>query len=213
MTARVVAVNVGIVTFVDYTAAPSGTTGIDKRPATGPVVIRTDGVAGDHIGEPRLHGGVDQAVYAYAREDARWWERELDRVIPPGRFGENLSTEGLDVTGAVIGEEWVVGTTVLQVTRPRTPCRTFAAHWGVPDLVRRFTDRAAPGAYLRVLVEGEIAAGDEIEVRHRPTHGVTVGEAFRALLTEPALLPRLLTVPELSEELRARVRRRVGAEG
>ena len=209
MTGRLLAVNVGIVTEAPWASDASGRSGIDKRPAGGPVAIHANGVAGDFIAERPQHGGADQAVYAYAEADARWWAEELGRPLPPGAFGENLTTEGIDVTGAVIGEQWAIGTALLQVTKPRTPCRTFAGFWGVPDLIKRFTARAAPGAYLRVLTPGEVRAGDEIRVAHRPAHGVTIGETFRALSTEPALLPRLLTATELPEPLRQKAARRV----
>jgi MOSC domain-containing protein YiiM len=76
---------------------------------------------------------VDQAVYAYAAEDAAWWDQG------PGRFGENLTTEGIDVTGAVIGEHWRVGAVLLEVSVPRIPGTTFAGFWQAPDLVKRFT--------------------------------------------------------------------------
>ncbi|SBT49627.1 MOSC domain-containing protein [Micromonospora narathiwatensis] len=213
MTGRLAAVNIGVVTEAEWAGDASGRSGIDKRPATGPVSIRFAGVAGDFIGERAHHGGPDQAVYAYAEEDAGWWATELDRAIRPGVFGENLTTYAVDVTGAVVGERWAVGSALLEVTKPRTPCTTFTGFWGVPDLVKRFTVRAAPGAYLRVLREGEVGAGDPVEVVDRPAHGVTVGEVFRATTLEPDLLPRLLDVPELPEPLREKVRRRLGAAG
>ncbi|HEY0699195.1 MAG TPA: MOSC domain-containing protein, partial [Micromonospora sp.] len=202
MTSTLISVNLGGVTEAPWAGGAGGRSGIDKRPVPGRVTARADGLDGDFIGEPAHHGGVDKAAYAYAREDAVWWERELDREIPPGRFGENLSTCGLDVTGAVIGERWSIGTAVFEVAIPRTPCTTFAGFWGVPDLVKRFTAHGAPGAYLRVVTEGEIGAGDVIEVVRRPAHGVTVGETFRALNLEPELLPRLLVATELPEGLR-----------
>ena len=209
MTGRVAAVNLGVVTEAEWAGDASGRTGIDKRPVDGPVLLRVDGVAGDFIGERAHHGGPDQAVYAYAEEDAQWWAAEMDTGIRPGGFGENLTTWAIDITGAVIGEQWAVGSAVLQVTKPRTPCTTFAGFWGVPDLIKRFTARAAPGAYLRVLREGEVGAGDPVEVVDRPAHGVTIGEVFRAMSLEPELLPRLLDAPELPEPLRDRVRRRL----
>jgi len=157
------------------------------------------------------HGGLDQAVYAYAAEDAAWWSAELDRPVGPGAFGENLTTVGLDVNGALIGERWAIGGAVVEVCSVRIPCRTFAGFWDVPDLVKRFTQRAVPGAYLRVVEEGEVGAGDAIEVVSRPEgHDVTVGEMFRALTTEPELLPRLLAVPAIPEPTREKVARRVG---
>ncbi|WP_229402440.1 MOSC domain-containing protein [Micromonospora okii] len=209
MTGRVVTVNLAVVTEAEWAGDASGRSGIDKRPAAGPVLLRADGVVGDFIGERAHHGGPDQAVYAYASEDAAWWAAELGRDIGPGAFGENLTTSGVDVTGAVIGERWQIGSVLLEVTKPRTPCKTFAGFWGVPDLIRRFTVRAAPGAYLRVLREGEADAGDPVEVVQRPAHGVTVGEVFRATTLEPELLPRLLDVPELPESVRRKVERRL----
>lgn len=215
MTGTVLSVNLGVVTHAAWAGDASGRSGIDKRPAAGRVTVRASGVEGDFIGEPSAHGGVDKAVYAYAREDARWWEQELDRSIGPGGFGENLTLDGVDVTGAVIGERWAIGTAVLEVSLPRTPCTTFAGFWGVPDLVKRFTARGTPGAYLRVVREGEVGAGDPVEVTDRPAHGVTIGETFRILTVDAESLPRLLDVPELPGYVRERVQRRLagGADG
>lgn len=180
-------------------------TGIDKRPATGPVQVRApgqkgtggSGLVGDHIGNRTVHGGNDQAVYAYAVEDLRTWATDLGRDLPPGAFGENLTTEGIDVTGALIGERWQIGErTVLEVTTGRIPCANFARWLGEQRWVKRFTHRAIPGAYLRVIEPGHIQAGDPIVVIHRPDHGVTVGMTFRALTTERHLLPRLLAAAD-----------------
>ncbi|MBQ1033506.1 MOSC domain-containing protein [Micromonospora parva] len=209
MTGRVAAVNLGVVTEAEWAGDASGRSGIDKRSVGSPVLFRVDGVVGDFIGERAHHGGEDQAVYAYAEEDAAWWATELGRGIGPGGFGENLTTYAVDLTGAVIGEQWQVGSAVLQVTKPRTPCATFAGFWGVPDLIKRFTVRALPGAYLRVLREGEVGPGDPVDVVDRPAHGVTIGEVFRATTLEPELLPRLLEAPDLPESIRDKVRRRL----
>lgn len=167
------------------------TTAIDKRRVDGPVEVHTLGVAGDRQVDTRHHGGDGQAVYAYAEEDADWWAAELDRHLPAGRFGENLRTSGLDVTGALLGELWRVGTTLLEVSAPRIPCVSFQGFWGVPQLVKRFTEHGAPGAYLRVLTEGRVEAGDAIEIVHRPDHNATIGVALRALTVERALVTRL----------------------
>lgn len=212
MAGSVLSVNVGVVTHAAWARDASGRSGIDKRPVSGRIRVRADGVEGDFIGDTSAHGGVDKAVYAYAREDALWWERELDRTIGPGGFGENLTLTGVDVTGAVIGERWAVGTAVLEVSLPRTPCATFAGFWGVPDLVKRFTARGTPGAYLRVVRDGEVEAGDPLEVTYRPAHGVTIGETFRILTGAPESLPLLLEVPELPEYVRDRVRRRLAEQ-
>ena len=157
----------------------NGVTAIDKRPVDGAVRIRKLGLFGDVQADRVWHGGEDQAVYAYAQEDAAWFAQSLGRAIPPGFFGENLRTSGADVSGAVIGERWRVGTkAVLEVTSPRTPCGTFARRMGVPGWVRRFEEHGAPGAYFRVVRAGDVQAGHGIEVFERPTHGVTIGRWF-----------------------------------
>ena len=199
-------------------AAKSGTSGIDKRPVDGPVAVRApgpkgtggSGLVGDHISDTANHGGDHQAVYAYAREDLDAWEAELGRALPNGTFGENLTTGGLAVTGAVIGERWAVGDVVLQVSCPRIPCVTFAVWLGEDRWVPRFTRARVPGAYLRVLVPGTLAAGAEVTVLDVPAHGVTVATAFAAFTTAPELLPLLLDVPELPREDSEAVERRVG---
>ncbi|MEK8109674.1 MOSC domain-containing protein [Micromonospora sp. M12] len=209
MTGRVAAVNLGIVTEAEWAGDASGRSGIDKRSVDGPVSLLTGGVAGDFIGERAHHGGPDQAVYVYAEEDAAWWATELGRDIRPGGFGENLTTYAVDVTGAVVGEQWQVGSALLQVTKPRTPCTTFAGFWGVPDLIKRFTVRpcrATCGCCGR-----EVGAGDPIEVVDRPAHGVTIGEVFRATSLEPELLPRLLDAEDLPESILEKARRRLAA--
>ena len=199
-------VNLGTLRVVPWTQSV-GSTGIDKRPAPGRVRAEGVGLVGDVICDTRNHGGYDQAVYAYAAEDAAWWAAEVGRELPFGSFGENLSTRDVDCTGAVIGERWQVGSAVLEVSRPRIPCRTFAGFWDVPDLVKRFTRRGLPGAYLRIVTEGDLGAGDRVEIVHRPDHGVTIGEVFRALTGDRALAPRLLEAPELPETRRERARR------
>lgn len=194
-----------------------GVTGIDKRAAAGPVAVRAPGVrgasglAGDQIFDKANHGGDDQAVYAYAREDLDAWQAELGRELTGGVFGENVTTAGVDVTGARIGERWRIGEQVeLEVAVPRIPCGTFA-HWIAEQRwVKRFTIAAMPGAYLRVCSPGEIQAGDPIVITHRPDHDVTIGLTFRALTREPELLPRLLAAPELPDEVRELARRRSG---
>lgn len=211
MAGRLVSVNLGTRRITTYADGPGGQTGIDKRPAAGRIRVSATGVGGDYIGNRRVHGDADKAVYAYAREDAAWWSVALDREVGPGGLGENLSTKGIDVTGAVIGERWAIGGALLEVSQPRIPCATFAGFWGVPDLIKRFTSRATPGAYLRVVRVGDVRAGDPIAVVDRPAHGVTIGETFRALTTEPGLLPRLLAAPELPAGMRDRVARRVAA--
>lgn len=168
------------------------------------------GLVGDTIGNQKLHGGDDQAVYAYAREDLDRWESLLGRPLTNGMFGENFTTQGVEVTNARIGERWRVGTDglLLEVTAPRTPCRTFQAFLEVNHLIKTFTDEVKPGAYLRVLSPGTVRAGDTIAVEHHPDHDVTVALAFRARMSEPELLPGLLVADALSAELKSLARRR-----
>ena len=166
-------------------------TGIDKRPVSGRVAVRPLGLDGDVQVNRRYHGGEGQAVYAYGQEDADFWVTELDRELPPGRFGENLRTSGVDLVGALLGERWRVGTAVFEVTAWRIPCATFAGFWAIPDLVKRFAAHGATGAYLRVLEPGDVGAGDAVHVVFRPDHGITVAAGFRIATTEQSRLPEL----------------------
>jgi len=190
--------------------AEIGRTSIDKVSVTGPVTVGQLGVEGDQVSDTRHHGGRDQAVYAYSREELDWWSEQLGDPLRDGEFGENLTTSGVDVDDAEVGERWRVGTVLLEVASIRTPCNDFKSWMGRGGhdntaWVRRFAERARPGAYLRVLDPGVLAAGDPIDVVHRPGHGVTISMMFRAVTREPELLPRLLVV----EGLAAKVRRRV----
>jgi MOSC domain-containing protein YiiM len=192
--ATVVSVNVG---RAKPMPGKSGVSSIDKRSVDGRVSVLALGLAGDSQSDKANHGGVEQAVYAYATEDLNDWAAILGRELTPGQFGENLSTRGLDVTGALIGETWRIGTTLLQVTRPRFPCVVFQNWLAEPHWVKRFTDEGRPGAYLRVLEEGEIAAGDDIVIESRPDHDVTIGLVFRAMTTDRSLIPRMLDATQL----------------
>jgi MOSC domain-containing protein YiiM len=202
---KLLSVNLGRARPVPYTDQPEGLSGIDKRPVEGPVRVAApgpkgigaSGLAGDAVCDTRHHGGDDQAVYAMAREDLDDWERELGRPLRNGAFGENLTTAGLDVSGALIGERWRIGSpagpsVLLEVTCGRIPCRTFQGHMGEKEWVKRFTRKGAPGAYLRVIEPGEIRCGDPVDIVHRPGHGVTVALEFRAGTIDRSLLPRLL---------------------
>lgn len=217
--AHVGSVNLARVGVKPDTRARGRSTGIDKVPTGEVTVVRAPGptgggLVGDTIGNQKLHGGDDQAVYAYAREDLDHWETELARGITNGMFGENLTTVGIDVTRARIGERWRIGDEglVLEVSAPRTPCRTFAAFLAAENWIKRFTAAAKPGAYLRVISPGAVRAGDGIAVEYRPDHDVTIEMAFRARLSEPDLLPRLLAAEALSAELKAYAVRRSGAD-
>ena len=212
---RLVSVNVGKPR--QHPRQPGELTGIDKHPVSGPIMVTAPeragtglvGLAGDRVYDVQDHGGPDQAVYAYAREDLDFWAAELDTPLRSGVFGENLTTAGVDVNGALIGERWRVGPdVVLEVSCPRIPCSTFQgwleqAHW-----VKRFTQATRPGGYLRVIEPGQIQSGDPVVIEHRPDHDVTVAVTFRALTTEPDLLPRLPAAGALPEWIKDRARKR-----
>jgi MOSC domain-containing protein YiiM len=213
---HVLSVNVGSRVEFDY--AVIGHTGIGKRPVDGPVDIKApgprgtggSGLAGDHISDSHNHGGEDQAVYAYSREDLDAWSVELGRDLRPGLFGENLTTVGVDVSGALLGERWRIGSVLLEATRPRIPCLTFTGVMQEKGWVKTFTARGLPGTYFRVVEPGAITAGDEITIEHRPDHDVTIAVVFRALTLEADLLPRLMTASVyLPEDLRRRAERRM----
>ncbi|MFA9446941.1 MOSC domain-containing protein [Egicoccus sp. AB-alg6-2] len=187
-----------------------GRTAIDKRPVEGPVVAGDDGLAGDEQADLRHHGGPDQALYVYAQEDADAWSADLGRVVAAGSFGENLRTSGLEVSRARIGEVWRVGACTVQVTGPRLPCRTFAAFWDVPDLVPRFLAAGRPGAYLRVLVEGPMQAGDTIEVLERPDTTLLVADVARIVTRDRHDAALLLPSDALGERIRRWARARTG---
>ncbi|KQW52616.1 sulfurase [Nocardioides sp. Root1257] len=202
-----ISVNVGRPRQAEW--AEIGRTSIDKHAVTGTVAVRALGLDGDQVSDTRHHGGIDQAVYAFAREDLDWWAGELGVEILDGQFGENLTTQGIDVNEAEIGERWQIGDVLLEVRSIRTPCNDFKSWMGRSGYdntawVKRFAQVGRPGPYLKVLAEGTIRAGDEITVIHVPGHGVTVSTMFRALTGEPTLLPRLLDVPDLLPRARAR---------
>jgi MOSC domain-containing protein YiiM len=177
--------------IVSVNAAAPGAVGIGTRPVEHLVTVSAP------------HPGDGRAVYAYAREDYDWWQARLNRPLANGLFGENLTTEGIDVGGAVIGERWRVGPRlVLQPTFGRVPCATFERGMGEPRWTKTFTRMNRPGAYLRVLEPGEVMAGDPVTVEDRPAHAVTIAHAFRAYLTEPELLPGLVGTDGLPGDLR-----------
>ncbi len=159
----------------------TGLTAIDKRPQGQRVAVGMLGLEGDRVCDTKNHGGPDQAVYCYSQEDADWWAGELGREIPSGLFGENLRTEGLDVTNALIGEVWRLGESVeVMVRAPRIPCITFQHRMELKGWVKRFHQAGRPGAYLKVLQAGTISAGDPIEILSRPDHEVTIADMFAA---------------------------------
>ena len=167
-------------------------TGIWKFPVEGRVAVKGVNVDGDVQADLRVHGGEFQALYAYAREDYEWWSGELGRELGPGTFGENLTVEGLDLTGAVVGERWRIGSAELEVSLPRIPCFKLAHKMEDPKFIRRFAHARRPGTYLRIVEEGELGAGDRIEVADRPGHGITIGLLNEIKLHDQTLATKVI---------------------
>ncbi|GIH04096.1 sulfurase [Rhizocola hellebori] len=217
---RILSVNLAVPE--QSTAKSVGITGINKMPATGRVPVRApgpqttglgSGLVGDQVFDIAHHGGDDQAVYAYAREDYDWWQTELGRPLRSGLFGDNLTTTGVDVNGALVGEQWRIGADlVLQTTYARIPCATFQAKMGEKQWVKRFTHRLRPGTYLKVVHPGDVGQGDEVTIEHRPPHDITIAEMFRLWMLEPQSLPRLLDVDGLSPDLKDDIRQRLARQ-
>jgi MOSC domain-containing protein YiiM len=195
-------VNITVTVHEDEWTGTVGRTGIDKRPVDSPVRAANNCLAGDVVADTMNHGGYHKAVYAYAREDAQWWETALGHPVASGRFGENLTTMGINVTGAVIGERWAIGSSVLEVSEPRIPCRVFAGFWDRPTLIKDFTIAGRPGAYLRIVREGTLRTGDEIDIVYRPSHGVTISDLFAAKSGDRSKILEIAELSEVSSEIR-----------
>ncbi len=212
MSAHLLSINVGTPIDAEW-AGSLKRTAIIKHSVPGPVRVEPLGVDGDQVADTKDHGGVYQAVYAFAREDLDLWSERLQQPIANGQFGENLTTSGIDINEALLGEHWRIGTTVLEVAEVRIPCSVFKNWMGLSGFdserwEKRFTAEARPGPYLRVIEPGEITQGDELTVVHQPDHDVTVSTMFRAFTTERSLMPRLLDIGEsLAPKARAAVER------
>lgn len=193
-----VSVNVGTPRPVAWRAGIAHTS-IFKVPVDGPVAVRGVNLDGDDQADRTVHGGPDKAVYAYAREDLDWLAGEVGRPLGPGMVGENLTTAGMAVSDAVVGERWRIGEVELEVCAPRVPCFKLGIRMGDSGFPRRFAAAGRPGAYLRILAEGTVAAGAAVVVAHRPAHGVTVGDVAHAYHHDRAGAAALLAAPELAQ--------------
>lgn len=197
--------------------AEEGATSIEKLATPEPVTVGREGIVTDTQTDRRHHGGEEQAVYAFAREDLDVWGSRLGVTLRDGQFAENLTTEGIDINAALVGEQWRIGTVLLQICSVRTPCNDFKNWMGVSGYdnaqwVKKFTAEARPGPYLRVLEEGQLQSGDEIVVVHRPDHGITVSTLFKALSTDRSLLPSLIGIDGLGDKPRAAAEKYVAAQ-
>jgi MOSC domain-containing protein YiiM len=198
---KVLSVNVGLPREFEYNGR-SARSAIWKSPVAGRVAAGGVNLAGDDQADHQAHGGPDKAVYAYAAEDLGWWSQQIGRPLQYGEMGENLTTEGIEVNGALVGERWAIGTTVLEISEPRVPCWRLGVRMNDKLFPRRFTEALRPGALLRILVEGDVGAGDEIQVIERPDHGLTVRDVLRIYAFDRQEVGRLLTISGMSESWR-----------
>lgn len=202
---RVLSINVGQAREFVFNGRPAKSA-IWKAPVAGRIAARGVNLEGDDQADREAHGGPDKALYAYAVEDSRWWEERLGRSLPYGQFGENVTTEGIEVNDALVGERWEIGSTVLEVSEPRVPCWRLGVRMDDPKFPRRFADALRPGAYLRIIVEGNVGAGDEIRVTDKPLHDLTIRHFFRIYLSSFSRnrdeLERLVAAPGISESWR-----------
>jgi MOSC domain-containing protein YiiM len=202
---RVESVNVGVPRTVEWQGR-SVTSAIWKAPVDGPVRVAGVNLVGDDQADRRVHGGTDKAVYAYAIEDYEWWAGQGVAPVGPGTFGENLTTAGLDVSAARVGDRWRIGATLLEVAQPREPCFKLGIRMGDGHFPGRFEAARRPGAYLRIIEEGELVAGDPIDVAPASSPAVTLG----SMVTEPldlALLRQIAADDRMSAGWRIRAER------
>jgi MOSC domain-containing protein YiiM len=197
-TAKVLSVSVGRPREFDYHGRPAKSA-IWKSQVSGRVAARGVNLAGDDQADRGAHGGYDKAIYAYAVEDMRWWEKQIGRPVAYAEFGENLTTEGVDVNSALIGERWKIGTTIVEISEPRIPCWRLGVRMNDTHFVGRFTEALRPGTYLRIISEGDVGAGDEIHVVSKPNTDLTVGDVFRIYTRDRDEAGRLLEVAQMSE--------------
>jgi MOSC domain-containing protein YiiM len=196
---RVDTVNIGKVRTIRL-GERTITTAIWKHPVSGLVQIENVNLRGDDQADRTVHGGPDKAVYAYSLEDTEWWESELGRPLGPGAFGENLSLRGIDVSGALIGERWAIGSAVLEVRQPRLPCFKLGLRHSDPLLPKRFAGAGRPGAYLGINTAGAVSAGDRVEVIERPDHDVSVALVAHIFLHDRSRSAELLAARGLPEQ-------------
>lgn len=203
---RIISVNVGEPQAVEFRGR-TVSTGIYKFPVEGPVRVEGVNLVGDDQADRRVHGGVHKAVYAYASEDYEWWSAKLGRTLPPGMFGDNLTTEGIDVGGAVVGQHWRVGDLVLEVSEPRVPCYKLGIRMEDSGFPAVFSGADRPGSYLRIVAEGSLAVGDSVEIANPPRHGLTVADIARIHDRDHHEAGRLLEAAQLSDPWKRWARR------
>ena len=209
---KIISVNVGLPRLVLRDGEPVST-GIFKEPVTHRVMMRRLNLDGDRQSDLSVHGGPEKAVYVYPSEHYEFWKRELPNMdLPWGVFGENFTTTGLLETEVNIGDKFRIGASEVMVTQPRMPCYKLGIRFGRADIIKRFLVSERTGFYLSVLKEGEVGAGDEIELLERNAAGVKVVEVTRLYSSDKDnldVLRRLIALKELPESWREYLQRRL----
>ncbi|GAC1459547.1 MAG: MOSC domain-containing protein [Chamaesiphon sp.] len=197
---QVISVNVGLPREVEWKGKII-TTGIFKEPVTGRVMVRSLNLDGDRQADLMVHGGADKAVYAYPAEHYAYWRQEFSEMeLPWGMFGENLTMTGLSEETVNIGDRFRIANAEFMVTQPRLPCYKLGIKFGRTDIVKRFLSSRLTGIYFSVVREGDVGAGDAIELVDRDNNHVTVADITRLYVRETNdsdLLHRAIQVPAL----------------
>jgi len=196
--AKLVSINVGTPREFEYKGR-TAISAIWKSPVAGRVAAKGVNLEGDDQADREAHGGFDKAIYAYAAEDLQWWEQQIEQDIEHGQFGENLTTEGIDVNNALVGEHWQIGSTVLEVSEPRIPCWRFGVRMNDKTFPKKFTQALRPGSYLRIIQEGDVGTGDEVKIIEKPTHDLTIKDIFRIFTKNRDEAGRILEAERVSD--------------
>jgi MOSC domain-containing protein YiiM len=208
---KLISVCVGLPREVSWKGKPV-TTGIFKQPVTGRVIMRSLNLDGDQQADLTVHGGTEKAIYAYPMEHYAYWRQELPgEALPWGAFGENLTTEGLLEERVNIGDRFRIGTAEVMVTQPRFPCFKLNLKFGRDDMVKRFLNSRLSGIYFSVVQEGEVGAGDAIELVKRDEHNITVADIVQIYVREASddLVRRAIQVPALADDLRTHFQQQI----
>ena len=202
---QLISVNVGLPREVTWKGR-TVSTGIFKEPVSERVMVRSLNLDGDRQADLTVHGGVDKAVYVYPFEHYDYWRSELpDTELTPGIFGENFTVTGFKEEELNIGDRFQIGTVELMVTQPRLPCFKLGIRFGRPDMVKRFLASRRTGFYFRVLQEGEVVAGDTLELVSRDDNNITVADITQLYTHEqnnPELIHRAAQLEALPESWR-----------
>lgn len=209
---KLLSVNVGLPREIEWKGKVVRTS-IFKEPVPGRVRVAQLNLQGDQQSDLSVHGGIDKAVYVYPSEHYPFWHQELPgKDLPWGVFGENLTMEGLLEETVRIGDRFRVGSAEFVVTQPRMPCFKLGIRFDRADIVKRFLHSGRSGFYFAVLKEGEVTAGDSIELLKRDERGVTVANIVNLYGRDAAnqeLLRRVSDLPSLPESWRDYFRKRL----